>query len=154
MATTVHIDGYLVQAKLESALRQIVGAAAWRGSEQHVVHGKKLRWDMVFETSSGKVAGEYDGDEHYRNSLKTKIDNEKDRYARNEGYHVVRIPYWVQLTTETLKYYFELDAEIVQDFRHGFITTKIVFWRRSAKWALIGFAASLTLFRRRLATQW
>ncbi len=125
VATTVNIDGYLVQAKLDAALRQVVGEAAWRGSEQRVIHGKKLRWDMVFEASSGKVAVEFDGDEHYRHSLKIKVDREKDGYARDDGYRVVRVPYWVQLTTETLKYYFDLDAKVVQDFPHGFITTKV-----------------------------
>ncbi|HRI18477.1 MAG TPA: hypothetical protein PL196_08155, partial [Burkholderiaceae bacterium] len=75
--------------------------------------------------SSGKVAVEFDGDEHYRHSLKIKVDREKDGYARDDGYRVVRMPYWVQLTTETLKYYFDLDANIVQNFPHGFITTKV-----------------------------
>jgi hypothetical protein len=37
----------------------------------------------------------------------------------------VRFPYWVQLTTETLCHYCGLDAQVVQDFPHGFIVTKI-----------------------------
>lgn len=125
MAITVTIDGYLVQQKLASALKQIVGAEAWRGTEQRIVVDRKLRWDMVFEDINGKVAVEFDGDEHYRHSLKIKVDREKDACARAAGYRVVRIPYWVQLTTHTLKHYFNLDAEIVQDFPHGFITTKV-----------------------------
>jgi hypothetical protein len=80
---------------------------------------------MVFEDASGKVAVEFDGDEHYRHSLKIKVDREKDAYARADGYRVVRVPYWVQLTTTTLRHYFDLDAEVVQDFPHGFITTKV-----------------------------
>ena len=40
------------------------------------------------------------------------------------GQRVIRIPYWVQLTSETLLFYFKLRAEIIQDFPHGFITTK------------------------------
>ena len=68
---------------------------------------------------------EFDGDEHYRHTLKIKADIEKDEAASVSGYKVVRFPYWVQLTTETLCHYFGLDAQVVQDFPHGFIVTKI-----------------------------
>jgi hypothetical protein len=70
------------------------------------------------------VAVEFDGGEHYRHALKIMADREKDELARNGGYRVVRVPYWVQLTTETLCYYFEIDAEIIQNFPHGFIATR------------------------------
>ena len=121
----VRIEGYLVQAKLEDALAAIVGAVAWRGKEIQVASGRRHRWDMVYEGAMGNVAVEFDGDEHYRHTLKIKIDREKDDLARIGGYRVVRIPYWVQLTSETLKHYFGLDADIIQDFPHGFITTKV-----------------------------
>jgi hypothetical protein len=68
---------------------------------------------------------EYDGDEHYRNSLKVKADREKDRLAREAGMGLVRVPYWVQLDGLTLRHYFGLLAEVRQDFPHGFITTKL-----------------------------
>jgi hypothetical protein len=56
---------------------------------------------------------------------KLKVDTEKDAVAEELRYRVVRIPYWVQLTTETLQYYFGLEEKIEQDFPHGFIATKI-----------------------------
>lgn len=59
-----------------------------------------------------------------RDSLVIKCDRAKDSIAVNLGYRIVRIPYWIQLTSETLKYYFGLDANIEQSFEHGFITTK------------------------------
>ena len=43
----------------------------------------------------------------------------------HHGHKVVRVPYWVQLTTETLLRFFGLHAEIEQTFAHGFITTKV-----------------------------
>jgi very-short-patch-repair endonuclease len=122
--TTVSIDGYLDQGKLEGAFRQVVGEAAWRGSEVRV-EPRRFKWDMVFEWGGARIAVEYDGDEHYRHSLKVKADREKDALARSSGIKVVRFPYWVQLTTETLRHYFDLEAQVVQDFAHGFITTKI-----------------------------
>jgi hypothetical protein len=80
---------------------------------------------MAFSTVDGITAVEFDGDEHYRNTLKIKNDQEKDKLALALGMRVVRIPYWVQLTDETLFHYFGLHAEIIQDFPHGFIVTKI-----------------------------
>jgi hypothetical protein len=82
--TTVRIDGYLVQAKLEAALRAIVGDDAWRGTEVRV-EGRRLRWDMVYEFDGHRVAVEFDGDEHYRHTLKIKADREKDEAARVGG---------------------------------------------------------------------
>ena len=124
MAITVRIDGYIVQHKLEVALRQIVGEPAWRGSEVRV-GSRRQRWDMVYERDGVHVAVEFDGDEHYRHTLKIKADREKDEAARAGGYTVVRFPYWVQLTDETLRHYFGLEGQVIQDFPHGFITTKI-----------------------------
>lgn len=119
----VVIDGYLLQAKLESALHQIV-ADAWRGHELSIP-GSRRRWDMAYELSGQTTVVEFDGDEHYRHTLKIKGDGEKDALALAAGHRVVRVPYWVQLTTETLLFYFGLEARVIQDFPHGFIATKI-----------------------------
>lgn len=120
----IEIAGYLIQKKLEDALRQIVGENAWRGSELKVPSSRR-RWDMAYETNGQTTVVEFDGDAHYWNSLKIKVDAEKDVVAEELGYRVVRIPYWVQLTSETLVYYFGLEKAIKQDFPHGFIATKI-----------------------------
>jgi hypothetical protein len=119
----VEIQGYLVQGKLESALMAIVGTS-WIGREQRLA-GSRRRWDMCFTVNGAIVAAEFDGDEHYCNSLKIKADREKDELAKAASIRVVRVPYWIQLTDETLRHYFGLEAKIVQNFPHGFITTKI-----------------------------
>lgn len=119
----VKIEKFLTEQKLAAALRAIVGDG-WRGLELPV-GGTKRRWDMGFERGSVHVVVEFDGDEHYRNTLKIKADREKDAVAADASVQVVRIPYWVQLTSETFRHYFGFDAEIEQNFRHGFITTKI-----------------------------
>jgi hypothetical protein len=119
----VVIDGYLTEAKLANALQQIVGVA-WTGG-QVTLPGSRHRWDMAFRRGDTTVLVEYDGDDHYRNSLKIRADREKDRLARSVGMPVVRVPYWVQIDAVTLPHYFGLAAEIRQDFPHGFITTKL-----------------------------
>jgi hypothetical protein len=68
---------------------------------------------------------EYDGDEHYRHSMKIKADRTKDDIASAAGFRVVRFPYWVQLDRLILEHWFNATVEIQQSFPHGFITTKI-----------------------------
>ena len=80
---------------------------------------------MAFLQDGTTVLVEYDGDDHYRDSLKIKADRAKDRWAQDSGMRVLRVPYWVQLDRTTLEHYFGLSAEIEQSFPHGFITTKL-----------------------------
>lgn len=120
----IEIEGYLVQHKLEDALRTIVGMDQWCGREI-VLTGTRKRWDMAFRAGGQVTVVEFDGDEHYRNSLKIRDDRAKDEIAAAEGLKVVRFPYWIQLTTETLRHFFGLDAVVTQNFPHGFITTKL-----------------------------
>src|SRR5262249_23311264 len=96
----------------------------WGGEEVKAEEGSRKRWDMVFRTTEGTTVVEYDGDEHYCNTLKIKTDREKEKIAQRHAWRVVRFPYWVQLTTTTLAHYFGLTSRIEQDFPHGFITTK------------------------------
>ena len=123
-APHVVIDGYLTEQKLARALAEILGER-WGGSELRVPESRR-RWDMWFTRDGDRrVVVEYDGDEHYRNTLKIKADAEKDAAAQQHGFQVVRVPYWVQLDTMMLRHWFGIDAEIQQDFRHGFIVTKL-----------------------------
>lgn len=119
----IKIEGYLLQSKLEKVLQEIVGDK-WRGKEVRVLP-TRCRWDMSFEQNQTLYAVEFDGDSHYRDSLRIKVDREKDEIAAKNSMKVVRIPYWVQLNSETFKYFFDFDAEIETDFPHGFIESKI-----------------------------
>jgi very-short-patch-repair endonuclease len=66
---------------------------------------------MAFQHERKITVLEYDGDEHYRHSIKIKTDRAKDEAARTLGYQVVRFPYWVQLDNATVRHYFGLKAE-------------------------------------------
>jgi hypothetical protein len=119
----ITISGYLTQAKLAQVLQQLV-PDGWVGYEMAAI-GSRHRWDMAYQSGRTMTVVEYDGDEHYRHSLKIKIDRVKDEAARTQGSRVVRFAYWVQLDSTTLRHYFGLEAEIGQSFPHGFITTKL-----------------------------
>ena len=119
----ITIERYLTEGKLADALREIVGDM-WVG-RQILLPGSRCKWDMAFKQDERLVLVEYDGDDHYRDSLKIKSDLEKDRLAHHRQARVVHMPYWVQLDDTTLQYYFGLSADVRGDFPHGFITTKL-----------------------------
>ena len=119
----IEIDGFLTEPKLAAAIQQLVGDD-WIGT-QVMLPGSRFRWDVAFRRDGSQVLVEFDGDAHYRDSLKIKVDQMKDSFALQQGNKAVRIPYWIQLNNITAQYYFGISADIRQDFQHGFITTKL-----------------------------
>jgi hypothetical protein len=119
----IKIDGYLTESKLSKALQELL-PNHWLG-EQVPLADTRQRWDMAYRIDGKVTVVEYDGDEHYRHSLKIKGDRAKDEVARSLGWRVVRFPYWIQLDTTTLKHFFSLESTVEQSFPHGFITTKL-----------------------------
>lgn len=113
---------YTTQASLAATLQEVF-RDSWKGNEI-TVPGSRRRWDMAYADGDKIVVVEYDGDEHYRQSIKIKADNEKDKAAEAAGYVVIRFPYWVQLETRTLLHYFGVQRSLHTEFPHGFITTK------------------------------
>jgi hypothetical protein len=120
--TEITVEGYLTEPKLVDVLKTLSGDD-WRGGQLKLPNSRR-RWDCAFQGSDCIVAVEYDGERHYINSLKIKADREKNALAAKHGIKVVRFPYWIQLTSETLSHYLGLTAKITQDFPHGFITTE------------------------------
>jgi hypothetical protein len=121
-AKTVIIKRYLTEESLASALKTLSGPR-WRGT-QFQLPGSRYKWDAAYRIGRKLALVDYDGDDHYRNSLRAKYDALKDREAKAAGHKVIRIPYWVQLDDATLRYYFALPGHIDQCFPHGFITTQ------------------------------
>ena len=119
----ITMQGYLTEGKLAAALKELL-ADQWLGS-QISVGGTRQRWDMSCRLGGVTCVVEYDGDEHYRHSIKIKADRAKDAAARAAEYRVVRFPYWIQLDTVTLQHFFGISAIVHQSFPHGFITTKL-----------------------------
>jgi hypothetical protein len=68
-----------------------------------------------------KVIVEFDGIQHYQNIDNIKTDRLKDKAYSKMGYKIIRIPFFVQPSSETLKYYFGIDGELELQYPHGFI---------------------------------
>lgn len=121
-AVSVTINGYLTEEQLANALQVLVGAG-WLGCQVKIGNGRST-WDMAYVLDGLTCAVEYDGDDHYCNTLKIKADRQKNALAAANSIRLIRIPFWVQLTTSTLSHYCHLNASVVQSFPHGFISTK------------------------------
>lgn len=122
MAKSFEVQKYLTEVKLAAIIKELAPEGF---AEQFCLPGRRYRWDFKYVSPSGPVLVEYDGDEHYRSTLVIKADQEKERMAAASGHRMVRFPYWLQLDAETLRFFFGFDAQIKQDFPHGFITTKL-----------------------------
>lgn len=54
---------------------------------------------------------EFDGTAHYQDPSIVLQDREKDKYLNSLGYHVVRIPYWIQLSRPVIDHLFACVSE-------------------------------------------
>ena len=119
-------EGYLTQDKLLDILNQLPEFKLI-GKEVQVAFKNRKRWDFLFEVNGKQIVVEFDGDAHYRDSLRIKSDTEKNEIAFQTNLKVVRIPYWLQLTTKTFTHLFGFapSKEISNNFPHGFIVTKV-----------------------------
>ena len=122
----MNIEGYLTQSKLASVTLSVTDAHDWIGTELKIPNAisNRYRWDMGLILNGKQTYVEFGGSQHYCNANAIWRDHRKDKIVSDAGFEIIRIPYWVQLTTQTMNYYFGLDVEIQQDFPHGFIDKK------------------------------
>ena len=73
-----------------------------------------------------KLIVEFDGIDNYQKSTVVQSDAAKDATLANLGYTVVRIPFFVQMSSEVIKHLFNLDVDYTQTFPHGFISKKAI----------------------------
>ena len=69
---------------------------------------------------------EFDGYLHYTQSKTILYDEKKDRVYSEMGYKIIRIPYFIQISKETIKHLFGVNINIPQNYPHGFIDPKCV----------------------------
>jgi hypothetical protein len=122
VAREFRVEGYLTERKLAEILSVLAPTGF---ATQFRVDEHNYRWDIKYERERERVLVEYNGDEHYRNTLVIRSDRIKAKIASDHGFRTVSFPYWLQLDSFTLKHFFGFEAQIVQDFPHGFITTKL-----------------------------
>jgi very-short-patch-repair endonuclease len=110
---------YLTEESLAQELRHLYPGEQF--IRDKTVPGSGIRKRPDYRCDNLKLIVEYDGPRHYRQAYRIKQDLRKRDCYEKMGFKVVRIPYFVQLTTETVQTLFGLVKEVHEDFPHGFI---------------------------------
>lgn len=86
---------------------------------------KKFRFRPDYCCHNLKLCVEFDGPDHYTKVDIIKADLKKDNLLKEIGYAIIRVPYFVQLTKESIQFLFKLNINFNNHFQHGFINKKI-----------------------------
>jgi len=97
------------------------------GRQIRLDNNKRWAFDCGIIINDNKYLVEFDGFRHYQDALTIYRDYEKNKLAKDSGFIITRLPYWLQLTTETLQLLFlnnHIDFTINSSYPHGFIDIK------------------------------
>lgn len=75
-----------------------------------------------------KLVVEFDGKPHYQNPTAIINDKKKDEYYKELGLTVVRIPYWIQLSKESIYYLFDAVKDCIRDDLGAMCTLEYSFF--------------------------
>lgn len=118
-------NAYLTEDKLEHYLSQIFPGTIWERNKIVPDSGIKSRPD--FRCDELKLIVEFDGYQHFTSSKVQQGDYLKDAVYEEMGYRVIRIPYFIQLSSRMISYLFGVDCDVPQVYPHGFIDSKVVY---------------------------
>lgn len=120
------IEGFLTEEKLSRFilfLQNYIPGKITILDKKDLIFGR-FRCDMGFKYENENYIVEFDGSHHYSDINTIERDIRKDKILLENNFNIIRIPYFVQLTTETFKFYFPQITEnvnITLNYPHGFI---------------------------------
>jgi hypothetical protein len=118
------ITGYLTEEKLGQILSAPLRITDIKS--QFILPGSRFRVDYFCHINGEPTCIEYDGHLHYTDFKVICRDREVEHICSLLGFKLIRIPYFVQLTNSTLRYFFgNIDLSISQNYAHGFIDSSI-----------------------------
>ena len=113
-------DRYLTEEVLAEWLKIIF-------PDKEFIHEKEIgsyKPDYVCEDL--KMIVDFDGINHYQSAVVIQTDKKKDEYLQSLGYKVIRIPFFVQMSSVVIKNLFRVDIEVEQEYPQGFVSSKTV----------------------------
>jgi len=119
-----HNVDYLTEEKLGLFLTKLY-------PNNNFIHNKKVPNSNIlnrpdFRCDELMIIVEFDGYQHFTIAKNITIDRMKDEVYSKMGYKIIRIPYFIQLSTTNIKYFFNLDYEYNQTYLNGFIDSKAI----------------------------
>lgn len=113
---------YLTETKLGEVLQTLY-------PHETIIHNKQvpssnLKYRPDYRIDSLKMIIEFDGYLHYSSASKIKREKIKEFEYGKMGYSIKRIPYFVQVDSNTIKHIFNIEYEWELEFPHGFIDNK------------------------------
>jgi hypothetical protein len=108
---------YLTEKLLGNYLQELF-------KNEEIIHNKgfnKTRFKPDYCLPKKKLIIEFNGYQHYT-SMKTMINDQKKYQIYVEcGYRLITIPYFVQWSSELIRFEFGLKKKVKQTYPHGFI---------------------------------
>jgi very-short-patch-repair endonuclease len=137
---------YLTEVSLGQFLRERVDGTF---TANQPVPGLERRFRPDYYSESHRLIVEFDGDQHYRSSKVILGDIERDAFFATNGFRVIRIPYFVQLSRAVIADLFGDLAHTTHDFLHfphGFIASTVVMPADFCELGIARFEDDLTRF--------
>jgi very-short-patch-repair endonuclease len=135
---------YLTEASLAKKLQEIFPGERFVRDKVVPKSGVKTRPD--YRSNNLKLIVEYDGPNHYCQARRIIKDLRKRTRYQEMGFKVVRIPYFVQLKSETIRLLFGVEKQVHENFPHGFIIKTVKLPADFCELGIRVFAEDLSRF--------
>ena len=118
----MEMNNYLTEKSLGEYLEQIF--PKYKFIRDKAVPDSKIRNRPDYRNDELMLIVKFDGYRHYSNPDNILVDEQKDTVYEAMGYTIIRIPYFIQMSTDIIKLLFNKDLNIKQIYPHGFIDSK------------------------------
>jgi len=135
---------YLTEKSLGIYLNKIFPNHEFINSKK--VPNSEINFRPDYRQDDLKLIIEFDGPSHYTQSSVIIKDLIKDNKYSSLGYKIIRIPYFIQMSKEVIKNLFNVNFDIEQIYKHGFIDEKVVLPADYCYKGLVRFEEDLDRF--------
>ena len=136
---------YLNEERLGETLRLIFNKEFIY--DKAVPNSKNKRKRPDYRNDELMLIVEFDGFQHYNCTKNILSDIEKDKDYSELGYKVIRIPYFIQLNTDTINRLFNIKLEKdIYKYPQGFIDNKALLPSDFCELGIEKFVADLEIF--------
>lgn len=136
---------YLTEKKLGEYLNIIF--PNYKFIHNRSVPNSNCRYRPDYRNDELKLIVEFDGYTHYTSSKTVYVDQVKDEIYKDMGYNIVRIPYFIQMSSKVIKYLFNVNVKIEQSYPHGFIDEKVILPADYCEMGIRRFEGDLEYFK-------